>query len=78
MRAIMFVNGNEEIPTLLLPLREDLAGAAPHVLVDFRDHSVLFKHRDKLRGRQEPPIRMDPAHQRLRADHPSARVDDRL
>ncbi|MPM76510.1 hypothetical protein SDC9_123508 [bioreactor metagenome] len=43
------------------------AAAFPNVFVEPRYQPVLFKQRDEIRRREQPPLRMPPADQRLRA-----------
>ena len=52
-----------------LPVPQQHTDALPDVQIQPGDESVAFKQRDKFAGVHEPPFRVDPPHQRLRAGH---------
>ena len=72
------VNGDEHIHAAFLPSGEDLAGTAPHVFVDFRDHAVLLDGRNEPYRGKESVILVDPADKGLTSDDVAVTVSYRL
>ncbi len=72
------VYGYEEVPALLLPAREDLACALPHILIDLGYHAVLLKAGNEPVGSEEAVLLVDPAYECLCSDDVAVPVRDRL